>query len=1249
MNGRRSIRRSFDPLTRMKFDRRLLALLHSHIPLLAVAILAGFAGGALAVEQARLLSQAAASVFLDGQGLAGASGLLGLLLAVMGARAVLVWVGEAAAADLAARIKVELRRRLIAHILALGPLYTRGERTGELTTTVVDGVDALDAYFSQYLPQVFLSVLVPLTFLVLVFPLDPISALILLVTAPLIPLFMVLIGSLAEALTRRQWLSLSRLSAHFLDVLQGLATLKALGRSRAQAQGIEHASEGYRRATLRVLRVTFLSALALELISTLSTAVVAVEIGLRLLYGRLTFEQAFFVLLLAPEFYLPLRTLGARFHAGMAGVGAAGRIFEILEMPLRAGEAVSGETLPWQPAANSQAGADSGGVHSMAGLIRFDKVSFAYPGGCHALKEVSFDLPPGRCTALVGPSGAGKSTVAALLLGFVRPDGGRILAGGASLDALTLHAWRRATWVPQSPFLFNTTVEGNIHLGKPGASRAEVVHAARLASADEFIQGLPQGYDTPLGERGARLSGGQAQRIALARAFLVDAPLLILDEATANLDPVLEDQVQAAIGRLASGRTVLIIAHRLNTVARADQIVVLDQGRVVQVGTYPELSARKGLFRELVEERSGVDVARAVSLPASIDGPPQNRPAPAPTVAAAAASSNERPSPRRKAPSPLAQLLVLVSPFGWLVALSVLLGFATVGSSIGLMSTSAYIIARAALQPSIAELQVAIVGVRFFGLARGLFRYLERYVSHQVTFRLLTRLRVRFYTALEPLAPAHLLRYGSGDLLSRAVGDIAALENFYVRALAPPLVAMLVGAVMFVFMAAYDLRLAFSLAGMLLLAGLGLPLLARFLGRAPGRRLAAQRATLSGALVDGIQGLADLAAFGQGLRQLEVITQATRAVASTQRSLARLSGLTNALGGLLANLGLWVILVESIPLVRAGRIDGVSLAVLTLAALTSFEAVLPLPFAAQHLTGSLEASRRLFELVEAEPEVRDPDQPLPAPAIQPAFNLARSAGEVQAFDLEARRLSFRYPDETGLRPELIPALEQVSFTLPLGKRLAVVGPSGAGKSTLAQLLLRFWEFQDGELLLGGQDLRSYRAEDVRRAIAVVAQSTHLFNASVRENLLLARPRATEAELIRAAQDAQIHEFILSLPQGYDTWIGEAGLRMSGGERQRLALARALLRAAPILLLDEPTANLDPITEQKVLRTILEQARERSVLLITHRLVGLEAMDEILVLRAGRVAEHGTQDELLERDSFYRRMWSLQHQTLEETL
>ena len=1201
----------------MKLDRRLLSLLGSQRFLLILAILAGFVGGVLIVFQARFLSRIVNLVYISQSTLPDVSGLLFILLILIIVQGGVIWGGNFAANNLAVRIKTNLRVRLFNHIIRLGPGYfkqevdNQGVRTGELVNVINEGVETLDAYFSQYLPQLALAVLVPLTVLAVILPVDTLSGLVLLFTAPLIPLFMVLIGDLANTLTRRQWSTLSRMSAHFLDILQGLTTLKVFGRSNAQIRVIAQIGDRYRSTTMAVLRVTFLSALVLEWVATLSTAVVAVEIGLRLLYGRLTFEMAFFVLLLTPEFYLPLRMLGTRFHAGMAGVAAADRIFEILAVQPK---------IP-HPVEETQAPHGIRSPHLSEQLsITFEDVHFAYPGGQDVLKGITFDIPAGEMVALVGPSGAGKSTIADLLLGFIEPQQGLISINDQPIGAIQADEWAsQVSWVSQDPYLFNASVADNIRLGNPHASQEDVIVAAKNAYAHEFVVDLPDGYNTQIGERGARLSAGQAQRLALARAFLTEAPILIMDEATANLDPETTSKIQAAMQILITGRTALVIAHRLNTIQYADQIVVIDQGQVAEAGTHERLLANHGLYWQMLKD----------------DQPTKTTSTPPTKIPAKQVKSLFSPPPAAQSISisSLFSLLRLLSPYKWLVLLSIILGWGTVASGIGLLATSAYLISAAALQPSIAVLQVPIVGVRFFGLARGLFRYLERYVSHDTTFRLLAKLRVWFYQILEPLAPARLMQYQSGDLLNRIHQDINSLEEFYVRVVAPPLVWVLVTVTTCALLAFFSIQLALVLLAFQLLAGLVTPVLIRYASRRAETRLVSERAQLSAVLVDGIQGMPDLQVFNAARRQEEVVANISRSMAAAQSQIGFLSGFESAAENVLAHLASWMILFLAIPLIRVGQIESVYLGTLLLAALASFEAANPLPQAARSLESSLAAANRLEEVISAQPEVRDPVTPLPVP---------------HDISLQIMDLRFAYPplDETDHNSRRSSfALNGINLDLPTGKRLAIVGPSGAGKTTLANILLRFWDYKEGQIWLGRHDLCQYRQDDVRALIGVVSQRTYLFNATLRDNLRLAQPEANLNEIVEACKAAQIHDFIASLPEGYDTWIGEDGFRLSGGERQRLAIARTLLKDTPLLILDEPTANLDPLTERDLVQSLFSLAQERTTLWITHRLLWMETMDEILVMNRGWIVERGDHAQLMELDGMYRHMWDLQHQTI----
>ena len=557
-------------------------------PALNRAVGLGLFAGWLIIVQAWLLARVVSAVIIDHRHLADVWGYLVAMLPIFALRFALMRASENVAFEAAAQVRRDLRARLYDHLQALGPLWLTRQSSGDLANSIVVGIDALEAYYARYLPSMSLTALVPLSILVFVLPQDWVSGLVLLATAPLIPIFMILVGKGTETLNQQQWQLLARMSARFLDSLQGLTTLKLFGVSRHEAEVVAALTEDYRIGTMKVLRVAFLSSVVLEFLSTISIAMVAVFIGFRLFYGEMQFFNGFFVLLLAPEFYLPLRNMGTFYHARMEAIGAAQGLLKLLDtsIPPHA-----------QPGSGTQKLEAAQAVR-----IRFDAVTVRYADDLPpALDGVSFAAPARGLTALVGASGAGKSTVLHALMAQVRPAQGQILVNDTPLAALDADDWlRQVAWVPQRPHMFEGTVRDNIALGQSAPSQDAVEQAARAAQAHSFIAALPQGYDTPLGERGMGLSGGQVQRLALARALLKPAPLVLLDEATAQLDAQTQAQVGEAIAQLARQRCVILAAHRLSTVLQADHVVVLDAGRVVEQGMPHDLLAAGGAFAALV-------------------------------------------------------------------------------------------------------------------------------------------------------------------------------------------------------------------------------------------------------------------------------------------------------------------------------------------------------------------------------------------------------------------------------------------------------------------------------------------------------------------------------------------------------------------------------------------------------------------------------------------------------------------------
>ncbi|MEV5509138.1 thiol reductant ABC exporter subunit CydD [Streptomyces orinoci] len=1144
-------------------DPRLLRYASATRFFLAASVLLGLAGAGLVIAQAMLIAQIVTGAFQHGRGTGQLTGPLVLLAVVAAGRALVAWLTELAAHRAAAAVKSQLRMRLVEHATRPGPDLPG---TGELTTLATRGVDALDDYFARYLPQLGLAAVVPVAVLARIVTADWLSALVIVLTLPLIPLFMALIGWATQARMDRQWRLLARLSGHFLDVVAGLPTLKVFGRAKAQAESIRAITADYRRATLRTLRIAFLSSFALELLSTLSVALVAVGIGMRLVSGGLDLYTGLLVLVLAPEAYLPLREVGARYHAAAEGLAAADQVFAVLERkPLPAGD---------RPAPDAR-----------RAVLSVDRLMVRHPGrDAPALPETSFELRPGETLALTGPSGTGKSTVLNALLGLVRPSAGRVLVDGMDLASLSPESWRaQVAWVPQRPHLFAGTVAENVRLARPDATDAELREALRAAGALDFVSMLPQGTDTRLGENGAGLSAGQRQRLALARAFLADRPVLLLDEPTANLDGETEAEIVEAVRRLARGRTVLLVVHRPALLAVADRVI--DLGR-------PDTGPGAGAARE------GERAEAPPPAPSAGDAP---RPAPmgAPVRGAGA----------------LARVRAQGRPYRGRFALAMLLGTLALGSAVGLMATSGWLISRASQQPPVLYLMVAVTATRTFGISRSVFRYAERLVSHDAVLRALAGLRVSVYRRLERLAPAGLHLTRRGDLLSRLVADVDALQDYFLRWLLPLGAALAVGAVSVAGAAWLLPEAGIALAAGLLLAGAAVPVLSVAAARRAERQLSPARGELSVQVVDVLSGTAELTVAGALGGRLERVRRTDGALTGIARRASAATALGAGLTALACGLTVAATAWAGVSAVRDGRLDGPWLAVLVLTPLAAFEAVAGLPLAAQYRQRVRRSAERVHEVLDAPEPVRDGTGPAPD----------------SPFPLRLTGLTARHPGAGA------PALDGFGMELTEGRRIAVVGRSGAGKSTLAQVLLRFMDAESGSYTLAGREAAGMDGDAVRQLVGLCAQDAHVFDSSLRENLRLARPGAGEAELRRALAQARLLSWVDGLPQGLDTLVGEHGARLSGGQRQRLALARSLLAGFPVLVLDEPAEHLDLATADALTADLLAATEGRTTVLITHRLAGLEAVDEVIVLDGGRVVQRGAPGQLAVAEGPFRRM------------
>ncbi|WP_206797094.1 thiol reductant ABC exporter subunit CydD [Amycolatopsis sp. MtRt-6] len=1102
-------------------DPRLLRHASAVRPFVLACAALGALTALLVLAQAELLAKTITWAFLDGFGLPSLLLPLGLLALVVLARAGITWLAETTAHRAAARALSQLHETVIAAALRLGP-RPAGRSPAEVAALATHGVDRLEGYFARYLPQLLITSVVPLVVGVRILLADWVAAVIVGFTVPLIPIFMILIGLYTQRDVRRQWQTLSVLGNHFLDLVAGLAELTAFGRARAQIRSLREITGKYRTHTMRTLRVAFLSALALELLATLSVAVVAVSIGLRLLAGELDLQTALVVLILAPEVYLPLRAAGARFHDSAEGLAAAEEIIALADTP-------TGDT----------------GTRTVPDLtrvaLRCEDVTVEGRSG-PILDRFSLQVPAGEVVGITGPSGAGKSTLLDLLLGWRRPDGGRIVAGDVDLADIGRATWHRhLAWVPQQPHLVAGTVAENIRLGSPDATGDAVLAAADTAALDVPLS-------TVIGELGAGLSTGQRRRVALARAVLLDRPLILLDEPTEGVDAETEAAILERLPKVLSGRTAVIVSHHPAVLARCDRVVSLGEPVVVP------------------------------AVPDTVPPRPVTRPATTPVVASSTVDV-ARWRPLREA----------IRPHRLRLALACLAATAALGSGVALTATSSWLIASAALHPPVLSLMVAIVAVRTFGLAKGIFRYLERLLSHDVALRALAELRVRVWAQLVRIGPAGTARLRRGDLLHRLVSDVDSQQDVLVRGLVP-------GVSTFLVLSATAVTLGIVLPGAGLAAALGLavagalaPAVAALAARRAQRETARLRADLTAGTVELLQASADLITHDAATRRHSRLRELDFVLTALQRR----SAVWRGLGGGMATLAVGLTSVTCLALGVLAAVPGPALAVLALTPLATAELVAGLPEAAQRLLGAAGSARRLAEL-----------DVLPAP------HTVSTRPAPAAVELTAERLSVRWPQATA------DAVQDVDLHLGQGCRLALTGRSGAGKSTVIAALMRYLDPSAGRVLLADTDTLTCEGDSVRKRIAWCGPETHLFDSTVRENLRLARPSAGDSDLRAALDLAQLGPWLARLPDGLDTTLGAHGTPVSGGERRRIGVARALLSDRPILLLDEPTAHLDAPTAAALAADVLKVTEGRSALVVTHRPAEFATLP-VVAVSAGR--------------------------------
>jgi len=1148
-------------------------------------------------------------------------GMAGLILVRSG----LQYLQEVISHHTASVVKVALRERLYNHCLALGPGYFDQSRTGDVLMSLAEGVERLEAFFGRYLPQMIVAALAPIFIFVFMALIDFRTGLVFLAFA----LLTLVLPNLFHRWTRNS--SMARrdaygaLGADFLDAVQGLPTLKAFGQSRARGVLLADRARTLFRTTMGVLAANSATS-ALTILGISAGAAVALAWGaVRVSNGELELRSLLIVLMLGVEIFRPLRELTQLYHDGMIAMSSAEGIFDIMDAQVEVADAP-----------------ETGVQLELSPEITFEGVDYAYSGGRRpALHDLSFTLNAGETLGLVGPSGAGKSTVVWSMLRFFDPQKGRILLGGTDIREIPLKQLReQMAVVTQDTYLFHGTVAENLRFGGPGATQEQLEAAASAANAHEFIRHLPQGYDTIVGERAVRLSGGQKQRIAIARALLKDAPILVLDEALSSVDAENEALIQEALDHLMEGRTTLIIAHRLSSVVKADRIIVLEEGRLVESGNHGELVAAGGVYAELMAQQQEIEDDHADrSEPAHAPDEPahavvQDAEAFVPQPAHQGEGHHHHAVPSGGAAHAPAsalgiftvwrRLFQLVRPWRGELALTFLLGLAHHSAVIGLSVISALLVGQVITG---GDLNVLLWLLGVFVPLAAFFTWAESWVAHDLAYRLLAEMRVDVYNKLDPLTPAYMVRRRSGDLVSIVGGDVELVEFFFAHTITPAFVAVLVPAGVLATLAFVAWPFALVLSPFLVAVAIS-PFMAQKRSEGLGEELRSQLGEVHAHMVDSIQGMREISAFGQGpARTAEMVDNSWKFAHFQLRFLKErafqigfIEGMT-ALGGLaVLTMGVW--------LMTQGDISRPQLILSVILSVAAFAPISDIARTIKQLMETLAAARRLFVVH---------DEPVPVtdgPGVHGHEN-GRSSQNGRSPALSFDHVGFSYGHGEAQ------ALHGVTFDVESGQTVALVGRSGAGKTTCANLVMRFWDPGEGHVRLSGHDLRDFELEDLRRQIALVSQDTYLFNASIRENLKLGKIEATDEEIEDAARQANAHEFITAFPDGYDTLVGERGMQLSGGQRQRISIARALLKNASLLILDEATSHLDAVNERQVRQALETLMEGRTTVVIAHRLSTIRDADRIVVLDNGHAVEQGSHRDLLASNGLYSRLVATQ--------
>ena len=1069
--------------------------------------------------------------------------------------------------------KKTIRQLVYDKLLRLGPCYSEQIGSSQAVQIGVEGVEQLEVYFGSYLPQFFYALLAPLTLFVVFIPLSPLAAIVLLVCVPLIPASIMMFQKLAKRFMKAYWGTYLDLGASFLENVQGLTTLKLFQADESRHHTMNQQAEAFRRSTMRVLRMQLNSITIMDILAYGGAAAGSILAIYQFISGNISFAGAFSILFLSSEFFLPMRALGSLFHTAMNGMSAADKMFGLLS----AKEPASGNIkLEGKPPS-----------------IDLSGVSYSYDGSRFALKNVDFHVAPGQFIGLVGQSGSGKTTLAGILAGKNRKFTGQVLIGGVPFaEASRASLMNQLTVVSYNSMLFTGTLRDNLQIACKDASDAQLIEALHRARAWDFCE-EKGGLDLEIKEGASNLSGGQRQRIVIARALLHDSPIMLFDEVSSSIDSESEQAVLDTIYDLAkSGKTIIMITHRLSAVRAADTIYVFEAGSCVQHGTHQQLMMHEGAYRSLVEQQESLEhyternketereslssskEKSTASFERNTDSPNNNASLASSSVKMQHNSNSHKYSGLRI----MTRMICLVKPLAGYLLLAIVLGVAGFGAAMLITILSAQAVTLAA-SGQLQNPAIIATALALFALFRGPLRYGEQICNHFIAFKLLALIRDRVFAALRRLAPAKMEGRNTGNLVSLMTSDIELLEVFYAHTISPVAIAIVCFVFIVAVLVSYSPAHALLAAVVYLFLGLAVPRIASSLCSDLGRNVRNSVGAMNSFMLESLRGITETVQFGQESARKERLKQQMDALNAQNTQLkmhgAQVAALIDA-----------VVLAANVcsALLAFSLVD--SNAVTVFQAITAQAVIMSCfgPFIAVANLGTtlqqtLASGERVLELLDEEPETSE----------------VRKGKTVDGFSgASFNQATFSYQNAEQ------PTLHDINLTIEPGEVVQISGESGCGKSTLCKLLLRVWDPQAGTISMNGIPLSHIKTESLRRNQSYLSQTTHLFQGTIRDNLLIAKPNATDQQIWEACEKADIDALISSLPNKLDTELGELGDSLSGGERQRMGLARIFLHDAAFVILDEPTSNLDSLSEAAVLRALQKEKGKKTMVLVSHR-------------------------------------------------